>query len=60
MQTDHVYRNSLVSRAQQGSAEATEQLFRVSSPRLLQVAKRMLLDDDIARDMVQDTLLSLL
>jgi RNA polymerase sigma-70 factor (ECF subfamily) len=49
----------LVIRAQQGSAVALEQLLRIWYPRLLGSAKRMLRNDDAAKDVVQEALLKL-
>lgn len=49
----------LVIRAQQGSPLALEQLLRIWYPKLLGSAKRMLRNDDAAKDVVQEALLKL-
>jgi len=57
LQTDESERD-LVARLKAGQPEAYEELVRTLSGRLLAVARRMLRDDEAARDAVQDAMLS--
>ena len=50
--------DALVTRAQRGDASAVERLLQISYPRLLRVARCLVRSDDVARDVVQDTMLS--
>src|SRR4051794_28153402 len=49
---------SLVGRLKAGDAEAFEYMVRTTGGRLLSVARRMLHDEEAARDTVQDAFLS--
>ena len=51
--------DALVTRAQRGDASAVERLLQISYPRLLRLARCLVRSDDVARDVVQDSMLSL-
>lgn len=52
--TDRIYETLLVTQARRGDARAGERLAARWYPRLLTAARRLLRDDDQARDAVQD------
>jgi RNA polymerase sigma-70 factor (ECF subfamily) len=49
----------LVTQAQRGDASAVEQLLRTCYPKLLRLARCLVRSDDIAKDIVQETMLAL-
>ena len=51
--------DTLVTQAQSGDAFAVECLLRVSYPKLLRLAKCLVRSEDVASDVVQDTMLAL-
>jgi RNA polymerase sigma-70 factor (ECF subfamily) len=50
--------NALVMQAQRGDAFAIERLLQNSYPKLLRLARSIVRSDDVARDVVQDTMLA--
>lgn len=56
---DPISTAALVALAQGGDSEALARLLRESYPRLLRTAAQLLRDDDLAQDVVQETLLKI-
>lgn len=59
MHTETLPLDTLVTQAQRGDPFAVERLLQISYPKLLRVARCLVRSDDVARDMVQDTMLAL-
>lgn len=59
MHTETIPFDTLVTRAQRGDACAVERLLRISYPKLLRLARSLVRCDDVARDIVQETMLAL-
>jgi RNA polymerase sigma-70 factor (ECF subfamily) len=51
--------DALVVQAQRGDAYAVERLLHISYPKLLRLARSLVRSDDVARDVVQETMLAL-
>lgn len=51
--------DALVTQAQRGDDSAVERLLRHSYPKLLRLARSIVRSDDVARDVVQETMLAL-
>lgn len=59
MHTETLPLDTLVMQAQRGDAFAVERLLQISYPKLLRVARCLVRSDDVARDIVQETMLAL-
>ena len=59
MYTETHSMDSLVTQAQLGDASAVERLLQLTYPKLLRLARSLVRRDDVAKDVVQETMLAL-